>query len=152
MKIKAMIVIGFILGLFVGAVATLVLMGINTRKVMAIYADSQLLEMAVNANLLRAGKGADLLERYDVAIPRSAAQFADCHRKYLEGNQRHSALWQVQRYYENNTSVAVPRELQPILGSLPPRPLSSCELERKDAAGTNAEPNADTGESTAPGE
>ncbi len=152
MKSKAMIVIGFILGLLVGAVATFVFMGINTRKVMAIYADAQLLEMAVNADLIRAGKGDKLLERYDVAIPRNAAQFADYHWKYLRGNQKHAALWAVQRYYEDNPSVAVPPELQPILGSLPPRPRSSCGLRREDAAESKAEANADTGETAAPGE
>lgn len=139
MSSKVKIAMAFAVGLLSGGVAASVMMGISYRKVIAIYADAQLLEMAVNANLLRAGQGERLLARYDRVIPQNALQFANCHQKYLQGKQRHVALWEVQKYYQSNPSVAMPREIEPILGSLPPRPPSSCAIERLTPAGKGAE-------------
>jgi thiol-disulfide isomerase/thioredoxin len=126
-KTKAMVAVGFVVGLLVGAVAACIFMGINTRKVMAVFGEARLMEMVSNAALLRQGRGADLLEAYDVAIPSYAVDFAQSDRAYVQGDRRNLALWWVQRYYESNPSAAVPPELQAILDSLPPRPLSAGE-------------------------
>ena len=150
MKVKSttMIVIGFVVGLLVGAVATFVFMGINTRKVMAIYADAQLQEMAVNAHLLRSGKSETLLRHYDDAIPAQVIQLADYHRRFL--SHPNATLWTVQMYYESNPSVAIPARIQAILDSLPPRPPSSSELGREGRGEENSEADADTRATPAP--
>ena len=92
MKGKAKILTVFVLGVLLGFVGMFVFMGINTRKVMAIYADVRLWEMASNARLLRAGRAESLLDRYDDAIPRSVLYFSKEHRRFLKGNQAHAAL------------------------------------------------------------
>jgi hypothetical protein len=130
-KSKAVIVGASVVGLLVGAVAAFVFMGVNTRKVMALFASAQLQEMAVNAHLIRTGRAAQLLERYDAAIPQNAVQFDVHHRKYVPSNM---ALWSVQMYYERNPSVPVPSEIKPIFDSLPPRPPSACDVRFEDAA------------------
>jgi len=141
MKAKLKIGLVFVGALFLGAIAMAIFMGINTQRVMAIYADAQLQEMAINAHLIRAGKTAGLLERYDVAIPHNTVQFAACHRRYAQGN---AALWAVERYYESNPSVPVPAEIVPILDALPPGPPTSCELkQRADEPAAPAEANAE---------
>ena len=116
------ILAAFGLGLLLGLVGMFLFMGINTKRVMAVYAEAQLLEMAVTACTLRAGMHDDLLERHDRQLPRMALQFSRVHREHLKGNQAHAALWLIQRYYDLNPSVPVPADLVPILDSLPPDP------------------------------
>lgn len=148
-KGKAKIVTAFVLGLLLGLVGMFVLMGMNTRKVMAIYADAQLLEMAANARLLRSGQGETLLRRYDDAIPRNALYFHKHHRGFLKGKQAHAALWQVQRYYESNPSLKTPADIKPILDALPPRPVSSCEIKGEVPVQKKAQEDNETAEQRA---
>ena len=51
----------------------------------------------------------------------------------LENNSRYTSLWQIQKYYEI-PGDQIPSQLKSILESLPPRPLSSCELKRLEEA------------------
>ncbi len=135
---KAKILTIFVLGLLLGTAGTFLFMGINIRKVMAIHADAQLFEMAVNARSLRAGSGEVLLDRYDDAIPSSAISFHNYHRTYLKGDHANAALWQVQRYYESNPSLKTSPEIESILAALPPRPLTVCEVNQEELTHTKA--------------
>ena len=121
-KGKAKILGAFVLGLLLGTVGMFLFMGISSKRLMAVYTDGALLEMAQTANALRNGRDDDLLKRYDAAIPQMAVHFDRLFRKYLKGNEAHETLWVIQRYYDRNPSVPVPADLEPILDSLPPDP------------------------------
>ncbi len=135
-KGKAKVLTAFVVGLLLGTAGMFLFMGVNMGKVMAIHADAQLFEVAVNARLLRAGSSEVLLDGYDYAIPRKAIRFHNDHRTYLKGERANEALWQVQRYYESNPSLKPPPELKSILAALPPRSLTACEVEQKDITQT----------------
>ena len=150
MKGKAKILAAFALGLLVGVVGMFLFMGINTRKVMAIYADAQLLEMAANASLLRSGQAETLLGRYEDSIPRTVLYFENYHRRFLRGTQAHAALWQVQRFYELSPSLEAPADIKPVLDALPPRPVSSCEIGQRASEERKADQNDNAAEPNAP--
>lgn len=125
-RIAGVFAVGLLVGLLIGWVTMFVFMGINTKKVMAIYADSALLEMAVNARQIRAGQADALLDRLDRATPLMVVQFDKVDRKFSKSS---GALWQVQRYYSENPSLSVPDQVKRILDSLPPDPYRSIGKE-----------------------
>jgi len=131
MKGKAEVLVAFVLGLLLGIVGMFRFMGTNTQRVMAINAEAQLHKTAANARLLRTGQGETLLNHYDEAIPKDALAFHKEHRRLLKGQRAHAALWQVQRYYETSPSARIPADIRPVLGALPPRPVSRCEIRQK---------------------
>jgi hypothetical protein len=129
MKTKIRLTVSFIVGLLLGLGIMCVLMGINARRIMAHYASVQLGEMAMNARQLRSGQVEAILKRYDESLPTTVMLFEKEHAKFLDDNQRIGTLWAVQRYYSDNPSLSIPEDTKAILDSLPPRPLTKCELD-----------------------
>ena len=75
---------------------------------------------------LKSGKTEALQQTMEERIPQWAAGI----RSVIQNPQRaNEVLWEVQRYYEEY-AVEVPEALRPVLDALPPRPPTSCEINR----------------------
>ena len=77
---------------------------------------------------LKSGKGEELLRTLEEHLPQWAAVIPSVIQNPQRANE---VLWEVQRYYEEY-EVAVPATLQPLLDVLPPRPPTSCEINRPE--------------------
>jgi|GEM_PF-2557028 len=86
---------------------------------------SGILSNANNAFMIRANRQEELLKIVEVNI-RQCVRSADS--LWGDDKERLPAFWWVQRYYEKY-DLPVPEDIKPILGKLPPRPLTSCERE-----------------------
>ena len=86
-----------------------------------------ILSNANTAFMIRAEREEELLRNLETNIRQCVAS-ADS----LWGNDedRISAFWLVQRYYER-FDLSVPKDIKPILDRLPPRPLTSCEQRQQ---------------------
>ena len=86
-----------------------------------------ILSNANTALMIRAAQEEELLRNLETNI-RQCVAAADS----LWGNDedRLSAFWLVQRYYER-FDLSVPKDIKPILDRLPPRPLTSCERHQQ---------------------
>lgn len=76
---------------------------------------------------IKSGKTDELAQLLEQRIPEWAVGVP----KLIEDTEcSNRILWRVQRFYEIN-DLEVPNELVPLLNSLPPRPLTSCEIKNK---------------------
>lgn len=126
---KAKTVAALVLGSLIGGVLSFFVMGYQTRKIMAIYAEAALFGAAIDARQLAAGQSHAVLQRKNDAMPNLALRFEREHARYLPQNQRVAALWEVQRCYSENPSPGLPSEVKAILDGLPARPPTRCELK-----------------------
>jgi len=120
-------IIGFILG------------SLNSFRMTSFFYSSTVLEMAVDVYDLQQGKCDSVLERKSRALPMLVEQLEAVHRKFLSEGNWNATMWTVGRCYENHES-GPPASIKHILDALGPRPLTSCEIERRAAA--EAEPNS----------
>ena len=129
MKRKIILLAVFIAGALTGLVSCFLFLGSKEYSVMSHFASIRLTEMAIDVRELRAGRVDGVIERYDKAIPYNILNFVKFYSKGLSEEQRNQTLWGFQRYYSDNPSLEIPSEIKPILDALPPRPLTSCEVE-----------------------
>ncbi len=118
---------GFVLGLIVGG---LFMAYAYQKNFVSLFYGTSLTEMAVDAYQLRQGKCEHVLDRKEKALPAITLTYNQIFRKFRDEKSANTPLWAVERYYED-FSIPVPREIKPILDSLPPRPKSSCESKRE---------------------
>ena len=129
MKKKLLLLAIFITGTLAGFVSCFLLLGLKEYSVMSHWASMRLTEVAIYVRELRAGRVDGVLERYDRAIPSLILNFDKFYSKTLSEEQINIPLWGFQRYYSDNPALEIPSEIKPILDALPPRPLTSCEVE-----------------------
>jgi hypothetical protein len=130
-KLKAIGI--FVLGFLTGAILFGALLVWNYTVMFQNMYYVQILDSINTASMIRSGREDELVKRIEANIPQ-CAPVADSFRK----DARLDSLWCVQRYYEE-FKLDVPAEIRPILNKLPPRPLTSCELEKLRKQ--NSEPN-----------
>jgi hypothetical protein len=87
-----------------------------------------ILSNANTAHMIRAGVQDELLKNIEDNIQGCV----------ISADSMWSAFWYVQRYYQK-FNLDVPDNIQPILNSLPPRPITSCELRNLQEG--DVEPN-----------
>ena len=119
-----------VLGMLIGGVLAVLIMGYQTRRIMATYAEAALAEMADDVRQISGGNTNAVLQRKNDAIPDMVLTFEKFHAGYVPPDERVFALWAVQRYYDSNPSLSLPSEVKAILDALPPRPPTSCELKQ----------------------
>ncbi|NIA07419.1 MAG: hypothetical protein GWP14_07270 [Actinobacteria bacterium] len=85
-----------------------------------------ILSNANTAYMIRAGREKDLLKGIEDNMQQCVVA-ADA--MWGENKTRLAAFWLVQRYYEK-FDLPIPEDVRPILDGLPPRPLTSCELDQ----------------------
>ena len=119
-----------VVGMLLGGVGVFILMGLATRRVMAIYANAALIETATDVRQLRAGQLNKVLERKEAALPGMVMCFEHEHARYMPQEQRLGVLWAVQACYSENPSLNPPPEVKAILDGLPPRPPRCCPNPR----------------------
>ncbi len=99
----------------------------------------RILDVTNTAFMIRAGREEELVKNAEASI-RQCVAAADS--LWGDTEARLSSFWYVQRYYEE-FGLCVPAEIQPVLNSLPPRPLTSCErrkLQEGETKANKAEP------------
>jgi hypothetical protein len=128
-KVKGLLL--FLLGLVIGGVGGFVYMAVQYNKMMALWYGTRVVEMATNAHQVRRGQEREVLKRIDMTLPSVAMTYATLFRS---SPGYAGTLWTVQRYYEENPGLQVPPDLKAVLSMLPPRPLTSCELRKTQAA------------------
>lgn len=97
---------------------------------MSPFYNNALLEIAIDAQQLSRGESEEVLKRKTLSIPSLAQAYYGHYYKFMpNNNSRYESLWQVQKYYEISGDVT-PEQIKPILDSLPPRPLTSCEIQK----------------------
>jgi hypothetical protein len=96
---------------------------------------SEMFDATNTAFMIRTGHEKDVVENIESYLRQSVPFIV---RMPVNKKKRLGTLWYVQRYYER-FDINVPAEIQPILNNLPPRPSTSCEINKlRDA---NTEPN-----------
>lgn len=133
-KTAATLGLGIFIGVLIGGVSVFLIMGRQMRWLMAFQAQVAMGEAAMDARQIAAGQSDAVLERKNAAIPYMVLTFEKEHAGYLPQDQRVGALWAVQRHYADNPSLNPPPEVKAILDALPPRPPTSCELNRAAAS------------------
>lgn len=109
------------------------------RTVLASFYSTSLTEIAIDAQQLSQEQGDAVLIRKVMALTPLTQSYHKAFFKFMPDNKsRYAPLWQVQKYYEISGDE-VPSEIKPILDSMPPRPLTSCELKRLEDAETLTE-------------
>jgi hypothetical protein len=132
MKRKILLLTVFTVGTLTGFVSCFLLLGFKEYSVMSQWTSMRLTEMAIDVRELRAGRVDGVLERYDKAIPHLILSYDKYYSKGLPEEQINIPLWGFQRYYSDNPSIEIPSEIKPILDALPPRPLTSCEINAEE--------------------
>ena len=122
LKTLSFVVVGCIIGFILGS--------INSYRAIAFFANTALLEIAIDAHQLQNGYSDSVLERKMRAIPILVQQHESSYRNFLSEKQWNGTLWIVSRCYENQES-GPPASIKHILDALPPRPLTSCEIKRR---------------------
>jgi hypothetical protein len=119
-------VVVFVLGLALGGFV----FGTMAAGGLPLFYSSSLTEMAIDAQQIAAGEHLAVLERKSNALPFLTLSYYNTFYKALpDDNTRLNPLWQVKKYYEIS-GEPVPSEIKDILDSLPPIPLTSCEIKR----------------------
>ncbi len=130
LKVLSFVVIGCIVGFVLGS--------LNSFWAISFFTSSALTEMAIDVQQLQQGHGDAVLERKRDALPVLVQQLEAVHRKFLSQEQWNSALWAVSRCYED-TESGPPASIKHLLDTLPPRPLSSCEIRRRASEANETE-------------
>ena len=100
------------------------------RGAMSPYYGTSLTEIAIDAQQLHQDMADHVLKRKVMALTPLTQSYYNVFFKFMpDDRSRYNPLWQVRRYYEISGND-VPAPIKPILASLPPRPLTSCELKR----------------------
>ena len=76
--------------------------------------------------MIRAGKSDQLVNNCESSIAQCVAA---ANSLWKDNDRRLSSFWYAQRYYQQ-FELDIPKELEPIFSTLPPRPLTSCESKR----------------------
>lgn len=135
-RLMLLLIVVFIVGGIAGLIVSQLLW---MRNSMAPFYGIGLTEIAIDAQQLSQEKVEAVLKRKAKALPPLAQSYHAIHFKFMpDNNSRYNPLWQVQRYYEISGDE-VPVDIKLILDSLPPRPLTSCELKRQEETGSAAE-------------
>jgi hypothetical protein len=113
-----------------GCIIGFVLGSLNSYRAISSFTSSALTEMAVDVYDLQEGRSEWVLERKRRALPLIVQQLESRHRKFLSEGQWNSALWAVERCYEDQES-GPPASIKRLLDALPPRPLPDCEIRRR---------------------
>lgn len=117
-----------IVGVAAGASSTYLAL---TRHYNRFLEDQHAIMMLDQVNVLshlKGGKSDELMKTIEERLP----QWAVAIPGSIQNPQRvNKVLWEVQRYYEKYGDD-VPETLQPLLESLPPRPPTSCEIDRQE--------------------
>ncbi|OQY03429.1 MAG: hypothetical protein B6I25_08055 [Planctomycetales bacterium 4572_13] len=132
-KIKLTLLLLFVF--VAGGVLGLVLSSVMWKRyAMSPYYNLGLLEIAIDAQQLSQGREDEVLKRKVRVIPVLTEAYYNHYYKWMpDDDSRYTSLWQVQKYYEISGDE-IPSQLKSILESLPPKPLSSCELKRLEEA------------------
>lgn len=138
-KLTLLLVVVFIAGGVTGLITAQVLW---MRNAMAPFYSTGLTEIAIDAQQLSRNEADELLKRKVMALAPLTQSYHKVFFKFMpDNNARYTPLWQVQKYYELSGDE-VPAEIKPILDSLPPRPLTSCERERLEETQSTTEQDA----------
>jgi hypothetical protein len=121
LKATGLMLVGFI----VGAIATGSVFALRSARSFKHEYYAGILRNAHDAYMIRAERESELLEAIDASLRQC---IATASALYGKDPQRLEAFWLAQRYYKT-FSLPVPPEISPILESMPPRPLTSCELK-----------------------
>ena len=124
LKVLSLVVVGCIIGFVLGS--------LNSYRAISGIASTVLTEIAMDVWQLQQGRGDSVLERKRRALPDLVQQLEACHRKFLSERQWNRTLWAVARCYEDQ-ETGPPASIKHLLEALPPRPASSCEIERRAA-------------------
>ncbi len=116
-------VLFLVIGMIVGAIGASILW----QKMTARFTAASVLEMAVDAYEIQAGRAEAVLRRKAKAIPGFVQQLDSMYRRHMTESEYNAALWAVARFYEGVES-GVPPAIRPIMEALTPRPKTSCEL------------------------
>ena len=121
----------FLVGFAVGGYAY----GLMAKGGLPLFYSLSLTEMAIDAQQIAAGEHLEVLERKSNALPFITLSYYNTFYNVLpEDNARLNPLWQVKKYYKIS-GEPVPSEIIEILDSLPPIPLTSCEIRRLEQSG-----------------
>ena len=132
LKVMLLLVAGALIGAL--CVTALFVMRESQRFRDQYYAG--ILENANVAYMLATGREQELVKNIEANL---AECVAAADRLYGKNENRLTAFWLVQRYFEK-TGREPPPDIVPILAALPPRPLTSCEQKAKGEPQKDAEP------------
>ena len=121
-KSLGLLVLGFIIGgISIG--------GLIAWRYSIMFRDQyygQISEITNTAYMIRAGKSDQLVNNCESSIAQCVAA---ANSLWKDNDRRLSSFWYAQRYYQQ-FELDIPKELEPIFSTLPPRPLTSCESKR----------------------
>jgi hypothetical protein len=119
-------------GTIIGSSTSFLLVRNTAQRVFESQYKTQCLDKVNMLRQLKSGKATTLADDMEQRLPDWAAGVPVMLSSAQSVND---VLWQVQRYYEES-AVAVPDKLRPLLDRLPPRPLTSCEKAEKGSQKT----------------
>ena len=139
-KVVLLILAGFL----VGSLVTGGLVALQSAKLFKSQYYAGINSHANVAYMIRADRQEELLKNIDNNVAQCVLA---AETLYGKDEKRLASHWLIQRYYQK-FGLPVPPEISPILESLPPRPLTSCELkDLDDAAQETDAQQAPTGDS-----
>ncbi|MFA6186041.1 MAG: hypothetical protein WC770_02355 [Phycisphaerae bacterium] len=136
MKTRLKMTMFFLAGCLIG---TVVGGGLIAWQYTKLFKREYLVQVVDQANIVRdiyAGKSKEFADSIVRILPQYVIAL---NKMYGKDEKKLPALWLIKRVYKEN-SIPVPEEISAILNSLPPKPLSPCELRRIKSAESN-EPN-----------
>jgi hypothetical protein len=118
---------GLFLGLAIGVGATWIFLGQTSLAVLKNMTLGITAEHLQHAKLLRSGENKKVLDMLEGTFP-SSVQWFTAFDYSDDGSLR--TLWAIREYYEKN-GLEIPESARPVLTTLAPKPLSSCQLPKK---------------------
>ena len=131
LKVIGLIAIGFV----IGAVIATGFISWQYFKVFRSQYYSGIMSNTNTAYMISAGREEDLLKNIEINT-RQCVLASNAWQWQHDSENRLHTLWQIQRYYQK-FDLPVPVDIKPTLDALPPRPLTSCELNRLDQPDTD---------------
>lgn len=133
MSSKTKIGISVTVGALLGVGGMWLFTGVQMRRMLSQWTSAALCETAADIWQIRSGQVDTVLERKEDALSRMIVNFQKWHAGFLSEDQRVATLWAAQRCYSDNPSLKMPPEVKAILDALPPRPPTSCDIQRAQA-------------------